>query len=306
VIRDLLLLARAPLAAGALSNLAVGVFLTWPGGEPGSRDRAAVGLLALTTLCLYWAGMVLNDWWDRERDARLHPRRPIPSGRIDAGVAALVGASLLGVGLTAAGLAGLWSGAGVGRGLLAGGLVAASVLVYDGWLKRYRLVGSAAMATCRLNNVLMPALALGLAATPGLLLYAGLLFLYVLSLTILSTFEDEDAPGGWVALGSLGCLLAPGAVAAFALSPQGSAWALVGALPLMGVIGIHLLRTMGRGTRRAGAQQTRALLKGLWLLDLSVILLLGLTEALLPWAVLYACGFVGAKLLFGPPPPAAA
>ena len=32
--------------------------------------------------CLYAAGMVLNDAFDAELDARERPERPIPSGRI--------------------------------------------------------------------------------------------------------------------------------------------------------------------------------------------------------------------------------
>ncbi|MCF3964273.1 UbiA family prenyltransferase, partial [Streptomyces fuscigenes] len=66
------------------------------GVRPGRGTALAVG----SSLCLYEAGMALNDWADREEDAAERPGRPIPSGRIGPG-AALAAAGVL----TAAGLA---------------------------------------------------------------------------------------------------------------------------------------------------------------------------------------------------------
>ena len=55
------------------------------------------------------------------------------------------------------------SGGGLVRGFLAGSAVAASVLAYDALLKRYRALGSLAMAACRVTNVLLGPTALGFA-----------------------------------------------------------------------------------------------------------------------------------------------
>ncbi|WP_257137205.1 UbiA family prenyltransferase, partial [Streptomyces sp. b62] len=66
------------------------------GRRPGRGTALAMG----ASLCLYEAGMALNDWADRDEDAVDRPHRPIPSGRISP--AAALGAA--GV-LTAAGLA---------------------------------------------------------------------------------------------------------------------------------------------------------------------------------------------------------
>src|SRR5262245_41794258 len=55
------------------------------------------GLLLLASACLYWGGMVWNDYFDREQDYRERPERPIPSGRVS-----LREAYWLGVGLLAA------------------------------------------------------------------------------------------------------------------------------------------------------------------------------------------------------------
>ncbi|NED17920.1 prenyltransferase, partial [Streptomyces sp. SID9913] len=42
------------------------------GARPGVRTLLAVG----SSVCLYEAGMALNDWADREEDARERPHRP--------------------------------------------------------------------------------------------------------------------------------------------------------------------------------------------------------------------------------------
>ena len=62
--------------------------LTVPGRHPGRGGRrrpgwaAGAAVLPLASVCLYWAGMALNDWADRDLDAVERPERPIPSGRV--------------------------------------------------------------------------------------------------------------------------------------------------------------------------------------------------------------------------------
>ena len=58
-------------------------------------------VLATSSMCLYWAGMALNDFADRELDRKERPERPIPSGRVTPSTALGVasGLTLLGVGL---------------------------------------------------------------------------------------------------------------------------------------------------------------------------------------------------------------
>ncbi|WP_411293767.1 UbiA family prenyltransferase, partial [Streptomyces kunmingensis] len=48
------------------------------GARPGRGTLLAIG----SSLCLYEAGMALNDWADRDEDAVDRPHRPIPSGRV--------------------------------------------------------------------------------------------------------------------------------------------------------------------------------------------------------------------------------
>ncbi|WP_330308690.1 MULTISPECIES: SCO3242 family prenyltransferase [unclassified Streptomyces] len=119
------------------------------GVRPNSRTLLAIG----SSVCLYEAGMALNDWADRAEDAVERPHRPLPSGRVRP-AAALVAAGAL----TAAGLA-LADRA--GRPALAVAVpLAATVWAYDLALKRTP-AGPAAMATARGLDVLLGATATG-------------------------------------------------------------------------------------------------------------------------------------------------
>ncbi|MFD7496428.1 SCO3242 family prenyltransferase [Streptomyces sp. NPDC059832] len=141
--------------------LRVSALFTVPGdalagaAASGRRPDRGTVLAVGASLCLYEAGMALNDWADREEDAIDRPHRPIPSGRIAPG-AALAAAGTL----TAAGL-GLAAGAGRPALAVATGL-AATVWAYDLRLK-HTPAGPAAMAAARGLDLLLGATATGAA-----------------------------------------------------------------------------------------------------------------------------------------------
>ncbi|MGW0620157.1 SCO3242 family prenyltransferase [Streptomyces sp. NPDC002765] len=143
---------------------------------PNSRTLLAIG----SSLCLYEAGMALNDWADREEDAAERPHRPLPSGRVHP-AAALSAACAL----TAAGLA-LAARAGRPAFTVAAPLTA-TVWAYDLALKRTP-AGPAAMAAARGLDLL-----LGAAATTGhpreALPSAALLAAHTLAVTTVSRRE---------------------------------------------------------------------------------------------------------------------
>ncbi|MGW4235571.1 SCO3242 family prenyltransferase [Streptomyces sp. NPDC004749] len=130
----------------------------------GVRPHRGTALAVGASLCLYEAGMALNDWADRDEDAVDRPHRPIPSGRVSA-PAALAAAGAL----TAAGLA---LAARAGRAPLAvGTALAATVWAYDLKLK-HTAAGPAAMGAARALDLLLGATATaapagGHTATPG-------------------------------------------------------------------------------------------------------------------------------------------
>lgn len=122
------------------------------GLRPGRGTFLAIG----SSVCLYEAGMALNDWADRDEDAVDRPHRPIPSGRVTP-TAALTAA----VALTAGGLA-LASRA--GRPALATATaLAGTVWAYDLGLKRTP-AGPVAMAAARGLDLLLGATATATAA----------------------------------------------------------------------------------------------------------------------------------------------
>ncbi|MFI7235284.1 SCO3242 family prenyltransferase [Streptomyces cyaneofuscatus] len=127
------------------------------GRSPGRGTALAIG----ASLCLYEAGMALNDWADREEDAVDRPHRPIPSGRISP-PAALGAAGVLT-------LAGLALAARAGRPALAVATgLAATVWAYDLRLKHTK-AGPAAMAAARSLDLLLgaTATAAGRGSGPG-------------------------------------------------------------------------------------------------------------------------------------------
>lgn len=140
---DFLELVRAPAALTVLGDTMVGS-VSARGGLTGRSIP-----LTASSVCLYTAGMALNDYADAELDAKERPERPIPSGRISRRAALAVGA-----GLTAAGIA-LAFTAGRAAGLVSLAL-ATSVWAYDLFAKSTP-AGPAVMALCRGLDVMMGA-----------------------------------------------------------------------------------------------------------------------------------------------------
>jgi 4-hydroxybenzoate polyprenyltransferase len=149
-------------------------------------------LLALASGCLYLAGMVWNDVFDRAEDAQARPFRPIPSGRVSVRTAVILGVLLMASGLGFAALAGFPGRARWSHEPFAYAIgIAVAVLMYDGGLKRTPS-GPLAMASCRFLNVL-----LGLSILPdealevGLRIHlAGVVGIYIVGVTWFARTEE--------------------------------------------------------------------------------------------------------------------
>ncbi|MFC7824690.1 SCO3242 family prenyltransferase [Streptomyces sp. NPDC057375] len=165
------------------------------GARPGPRTLLAIG----SSLCLYEAGMALNDWADRAEDAVERPHRPLPSGRIRPAAALAAAGVLTGAGLALA--------AGAGRPALAIAVpLAATVWAYDLTLK-HTPAGPAAMAAARGLDLLLGAAATG-GGTRAALPSAALLGSHTLAVTAVSRRETT---GGSV-LAPLAALATTGAL----------------------------------------------------------------------------------------------
>ncbi|MEU7070419.1 SCO3242 family prenyltransferase [Streptomyces narbonensis] len=117
------------------------------GTRPGRGTLWAIA----ASLCLYEAGMALNDWADRDEDAAERPHRPLPSGRITPAAALAASAALTATGLGLASRAGR-------PALAVATALATTVWAYDLGLK-HTPAGPATMATARALDLLLGATA---------------------------------------------------------------------------------------------------------------------------------------------------
>lgn len=218
------------------------------GVAPRGRTALAVG----ASLCLYEAGMALNDWADRDEDAVERPHRPLPSGRIRP-EAALAAAGVL----TAAGLA---LAARAGRGAFAVAVpLAASVWAYDLKLKHTE-AGPAAMAAARSLDLLLGAAAAAGSVRPALA-PAAVLGGHTYAVTVVSRRETE---GGSTAA-PLAALAATGLLsAALARRPAAAAGDASGRGARRGWLaaGDDLGRRARRDAAAAGEDSGRGVLRG--------------------------------------------
>jgi 4-hydroxybenzoate polyprenyltransferase len=179
-------LVRLPNVFTAPPDILIGSLLTGPALIEASQMVPTI----LASAFLYMAGMIFNDWFDVDQDRLERPHRPLPAGEISLPVAFALGsvALVIGVGLA-------WSVHSV-TGVVAT-LLAGSILLYDGLLKRFS-IAPCVMGTCRALNVL-----LGAAATRPESLYpisfdhmseplawgAGVVGIYITGVTLFARHE---------------------------------------------------------------------------------------------------------------------
>jgi 4-hydroxybenzoate polyprenyltransferase len=192
----LLQLMRFPNLFTAVADVLAGAFIVLGTSVP----LLPLLSLVLSSALMYGGGCVLNDFCDRDIDARERPSRPIPSGRISAAEALMISTAMLGLGLVAA------AGSGTGS-LRAAFLLILAVVAYDTLAKNGEVTGPVTMAACRALNLLL-GMSIGFGDLPPValtILLPLLSFVYVFSLTVLSRFEVEGKPsqkylilGGWL------------------------------------------------------------------------------------------------------------
>ncbi|MEM8679661.1 MAG: UbiA family prenyltransferase [Planctomycetota bacterium] len=167
-------LVRLPNHFTAWADVLAGFLFVKGAYQPPALLMALVG----SSWALYAGGMVFNDLFDLEQDARQRPDRPLPSGKISPRAAMIFGSFLLGGGVGLAGMATFQSGD--PRSVILAVALVGCILAYDGGLKRSAL-GPLIMGSCRTLNLL-----LGMTAGKSLSGWWG--------------FE----PAGWVAAVALG------------------------------------------------------------------------------------------------------
>jgi 4-hydroxybenzoate polyprenyltransferase len=261
-VNTVLSLGSLPAAGDVAALVRLPAVLTVPGD--GWLGAAAAGVplgrrslvVAGASACLYLSGMALNDWADREVDARERPGRPIPSGRVTPGFALALAAGLSAGGLALAGLGG-------GRPALAVAVpLAGAVWSYDLAVKGTP-AGPLGMAACRSLDVLLGAAVGGRGTLRRALPAAAVVGAHTVMVTTVSRREAQGAGPG----------LAGAALAATA-GVTGAAAALVrGRLPggrsrglrraaAGGLLGLYA-GTIGRAGGRAVSEPSPARLQEL-------------------------------------------
>jgi 4-hydroxybenzoate polyprenyltransferase len=129
----------------AMADIFLGYLLVHPRIE----GWLPFGWLLGASSCLYLAGMVFNDVFDREIDRVERPRRPIPSGRVSLTGAVVFGAALVATGLATAVAAGRNSA-------LVAVILTTCIFAYDSLVKSTP-AGPVVMGACRFLNVIFGA-----------------------------------------------------------------------------------------------------------------------------------------------------
>ena len=164
----------------AISDILAGAAVA--GYVGGMAELPSVLLLIVATIGLYGGGVVFNDVFDAELDRVERPERPIPSGLITEKEGAVLGASLLIVGVLAA-----FALSAYPSGIIAFA-IALAALIYDKWGKHHPLLGPLNMGLCRGLNLL-----LGISLVPEVLFQYGYLavvpIIYIAAITMISRGE---------------------------------------------------------------------------------------------------------------------
>lgn len=278
----LLQLVRIPTVFTAMADIFLGFLLTHSSLEPVSTFVMLLG----ASVCIYWTGMILNDYFDRDIDSQERPNRPIPSGRIPAASALKLGVMLNVLGLGLAACAGSGS-------LQIAVLLTACVWLYDGALKKTPLA-PVLMGSCRFFNILLGASAsndlldTSAASTAGLWwcphMYVALgLGIYVCGLTWFARQEAKTSAraqliaASFVVNAGLATLL--GFVIYAPSKPQGET-----ALFVLAVIAITIMRRLLRAISRPEPALVQTAIKTMLLslitLDATLVLFATGTPAL--------------------------
>lgn len=192
--RMLLELGRTSNLPTVWSNVLAGALLSGA-----ALSAGPLALCAVVGSLFYVGGMLLNDAFDAEIDARERSDRPIPSGRVSRAEVFGYGFGLLAAGLCLLILRVVVSGAGLGA-VFAGLFTAIAIVAYDLWHKG-RPWSPIVMGMCRAGLYAMGALSVVPELMPSVWLGALSLLLYIVGLTHVARFETRSALGRiWPAL----------------------------------------------------------------------------------------------------------
>ncbi|MEH1945770.1 MAG: UbiA-like protein EboC [Nostoc sp.] len=226
------------------------IFVQLINGEASFSILIPLAWLLLATTGLYGGGIVFNDVFDAELDAKERPNRAIPSDRVSRQNATLLGSLLFAIGIIAAFQVSLLSGA-------IAIFITLSCLLYNSLAKHHPFFGPLNMGLCRGSNLL-----LGVSAVPEIIgerWYLALIpVLYIAAITAISQGEVH---GGKKITGVLALLLIAivlTAVLALGLLEEYTA---IAALPFAIFLAIRILPNFIKAAREPIAENIRNAVK---------------------------------------------
>lgn len=248
---------RLPAVFTILADTSAGFLLASHSLEPIGR----YAFMIVGAVCLYWAGMVLNDVADYSIDRAERPSRPLPSGRISLSQARWTGWGLLVVGVVSAAISGFVPAEDLNPTRVPAAIavvLAAVIVAYDGPLKRTP-IGPALMGGCRFLSLLLGAAPVALPNDEGLLGFAPHIVgaavgmgVYVAGITWVGR---NEATGGDLGPLFVGLGVAIGGLAIVAYSPRfdpDAEYLLdpdIGFPLLIGLIGITVIQRVAAAMR---------------------------------------------------------
>ncbi len=153
--------------------------------------------LLISTFGLYGGGVVFNDVFDADLDAKERPERAIPSGRVSRWEAAILGIVLHSIGVISAFQVNITAG-------IIAAVIVILTIIYDSKAKHSVVFGPLFMGLCRGGNLL-----LGVSIVPGILLESWFLaiipIVYIASITLISRGEVSGGSKvhGYTAVGMI-------------------------------------------------------------------------------------------------------
>jgi 4-hydroxybenzoate polyprenyltransferase len=195
-------LLRLPNVFTAVADVMMGYLVTHGTLQPALH----VVPLVITSCLLYLSGMVLNDVFDADVDARDRPNRPIPSGRVSLRAATAVGWAMLVSGVLTGWLIAI--SIRDPRPAIIATILAACIVLYDRTLKRTPFAPFL-MGACRFLNVVLGMSLAGDYKTEHLIppsaLHEGLIALgigiYIVGITIFARTEAHETARSRLAAG---------------------------------------------------------------------------------------------------------
>jgi len=226
------------------------IFAKLINGQTNFAILISLAWLLLATTGLYGGGIVFNDVFDAELDAKERPNRAIPSGRVSLENATLLGSVLFALGIGAAFQVSGLSGA-------IAIFITFTALLYDSFTKHHSFFGPLNMGLCRGSNLL-----LGVSLVPAIVWERWYLALIpVLYIAAITAISQGEVHGGKKITGVLALLLIALVLTSVLALGFLTEYTAIAALPFAALLAIRVLPNFIQAAREPVPEKIRNAVK---------------------------------------------